>query len=341
MLVGANGSGKSNFISFFSLLSHMIDGRLQQYVTRGGQASSFLFQGPKVTKAIKTKLSFGEESYSFVLEPTVRGELMFLQEEIILKREGNPFRLVTEGGSRGGYLESCLPHNSVDESLKKITEYISKNIAGWKAYHFHDTSSRAPVKQRGEVQDSQYFRPDAANLTSFLYRLKNEYYQHYTAIIEAVKQVAPFIHDFKLELSGDNSSLINFYWTSIESDFPLRIDQLSDGTLRFICLATLLLQPNLPATVIIDEPELGLHPYAITVLAALIKKALSRTQIIIATQSVTLIDEFELEDLVIVEQYSGESQFKRLNREPLKEWLNDYSLGQLWEKSILGGRPSQ
>jgi predicted ATPase len=336
VLIGANGSGKSNFISFFSMLSHIIDGRLQQYITRGGQASSFLYQGQRTTTSIMAKFSFGHESYFFELEPTVKGELMYTKEEISLVEGGKPIQLSTTGG----YLESALPHSTTDEKLQKITKYMIKAIGEWKAYHFHDTSPTAPVKQRGEIQDNLYFRPDAANLAPFLFRLKRENPDHYAAIRDVVKLVAPFIHDFKLDPVTGNSTIINFSWTSVNSDFPFRIDQLSDGTLRFICLATLLLQPNLPATIIIDEPEIGLHPYAISILSSLLKKASSRTQVIIATQSVTLINEFDLEDLIVVECRDGESFFNRPDRAKLKDWLNEYSLGDLWEKSVLGGRSS-
>jgi len=338
VLVGANGSGKSNFISFFSMLRYMMDGRLQQYITKGGQANSFLYQGLKKTQSISAKFNFGDEAYFFDLEPTVKGELMYTKENILHRVDGvEPFQL----SITGGYLESCLPHPPIDDKIQRIAKYMVKAIGSWKVYHFHDTSPAAPVKQRGEIQDNHYLRPDAANLASFLFRLKREYPSNYDAIRDSVKQVAPFFQDFRLDPVTDNPNIINLEWTAVDSDFPFRVDQLSDGTLRFICLATLLLQPNMPAAVIIDEPELGLHPYAISYLSSLLKKASIRTQVIIATQSVTLIDTCSIEDLVVVERRDGESVFERPNPDRLKEWLSEYSLGQLWEKNILGGRPAK
>ncbi|MCX6990225.1 MAG: AAA family ATPase [Chlamydiae bacterium] len=336
VLIGKNGSGKSNFISFFSMLSEMMDGRLQQYVTKRGQAVSFLYQGLKKTTSIKAEFQFSGDTYTLELEPTVKGELMFVKEGVVLHPPGSPispFQL----SITGGYLETALRQTPSEESLKKIVKYMGEAIRSWKVYHFHDTSSSAPVKQSGQIQDNQYFRPDAANLAPFLFRLKNESPSHYLAILDAIKQVAPFFYDFKLEPLSSNPTLINLEWTSINSDFPFRVDQLSDGILRFICLVTLLLQPNLPATIIIDEPELGLHPFAIAILSGLLKKAASRAQVIIATQSVTLIDTFDLADLIIVEQQNGASFFHRPDPEKLKSWLHEYSLGQLWEKNVLGG----
>lgn len=337
VLVGTNGSGKSNFISFFSMLRNLVDNRLQQYITKGGQAASFLYQGQKKTNSIKASFHFSSGIYELELEPTVKGELMFSKEEILIHRDhkNQAFRLSISGG----YLESALRSPPPDQHLQEVTKFMIQAIEGWKVYHFHDTSPSAPVKQRGEIQDSQYLRPDAGNLAPFLFRLKKENKNHYNAIVDTIKLVAPFFHDFRLEPVTDNPTIINLEWTSTDSDFPFRVDQLSDGILRFVCLATLLLQPSLPTTIIIDEPELGLHPYAIDVLSGLLKKASKRAQVIIATQSVTLIDKFDLDDLIIVEQSTEGSSFHRPDPEKLKSWLNEYSLGQLWEKNVLRSTP--
>jgi predicted ATPase len=130
-------------------------------------------------------------------------------------------------------------------------------------------------------------------------------------------------------------------WKQKDSDYPLWPSQLSDGSIRFICLVTVLLQPDPPATIIIDEPELGLHPFAITLLGALLRSASTRMQVIVSTQSVPLLNEFTIEDLIVVERDNGNSIFKRLNEDDFSSWLENYSVGELWEKNILGGRPSK
>ncbi len=183
-------------------------------------------------------------------------------------------------------------------------------------------------------------RPDASNLTAFLLQLKKKHQREYTSIREVIQLAAPFFDDFWLREEEDKDDVL-LEWRQTNSDYPFHPSQISDGTLRFICLAVVLLQPNPPSTILLDEPELGLHPYALTLLAGLIQKASKRTQVIVSTQSAALIDHFEPEDIVVVERQNGESIFKRLKKADLKVWLDDYSLGELWQKNVFGGRPAR
>ncbi len=153
-----------------------------------------------------------------------------------------------------------------------------------------------------------------------------------------MRLAAPFFDDFRLEPEANGSDeVVQLEWTQRGSDYPFHPSRLSDGTLRFACPATALLQPVPPATLVFDEPELGLHPYALNVLAGLIKQAATRTQVIVSTQSAALLDHFEPEDVVVVDRRDGASGFRRLNSEPLKAWLSEYSLGELWRKNVFDG----
>jgi predicted ATPase len=157
-----------------------------------------------------------------------------------------------------------------------------------------------------------------------------------------VRLAAPFFDDFKLRPVPTNPELIQLEWSQTDSDYPFRASQLSDGTLRFICLATALLQPSPPPTMLFDEPELGLHPYALTLLATLFQqpsKGVGGGQIIVSTQSASLLNEFAPEDVIVVERVEGQSTFRRLDPADLSEWLQEYALGELWQKNVLGGRP--
>jgi predicted ATPase len=212
-----------------------------------------------------------------------------------------------------------------------------------KSFHFHDTSDTAGVKRLGALHDNESLRPDASNLAAFLYKLANEHAAIYERIRQVVTLAIPFFDDFVLQprMLPTEEGQIRLLWRQKGSDYSLWPGQLSDGSIRFICLATALLQPDPPSTIIIDEPELGLHPYAITLLGSLIRSVSSRTQVIISTQSVPLLNEFSLDDLIVVEREEGASVFKRLNQDAFATWLSDYSIGELWEKNILGGRPSR
>jgi len=162
----------------------------------------------------------------------------------------------------------------------------------------------------------------------------------FRSIEDAIRMVAPFFGRFNLHSDRLNPTKIRLEWQEKGSDTYFDAHAFSDGTLRVISLATLLLQPELPTIVLIDEPELGLHPYAITVLAGLLRAASTRTQLLVSTQSVTLVNQLSPEEIVVVDRKDGESTFRRLREEEIAGWIDDYSLGELWEKNVLGGRPS-
>jgi len=331
VLIGANGAGKSNFISFFKLLHEMVAGRLQLHVAQQGGPDALLHFGRRGTPQFKADLSFSSNGYSFSLVPTADNRLVFASEHLpYIPGDGGV--LIPIAGS--GHAESAAYSRSDGYHLAKV-------IQGWRVYHFHDTSEVANVKRIGALNDNLFLRSDAGNLAAFLYRLKTESPAEYERIRDCVRLVMPSFDDFLLRPSPLEPNSIALEWREQGSDYPFMAHHLSDGTLRFICLATLLLQPNLPSTVLIDEPELGLHPYAIQMLASLVRSAATRTQLIIATQSVLLIDQLELEDLIIVERSGGASTFKRLQRAEFEHWLEDYSLGEMWMKNIFGGRPTR
>jgi predicted ATPase len=332
VLIGANGAGKSNFISVFGLLRHIVEGRLQFYVAQAGGADALLHFGRKRTPELTLRFNAGDLGYAAKLAPSATDSLFFAEETCRAPTPEMPhLALMVIGAS-----ESDLP--AVAEHIPPLHRLLER-LRSWHVYHFHDTSASAKVKQTGDIGDNEALRPDASNLAAVLFLLRTKHPENYRRIVSTLRLVAPFFDDFRLRPSPFNEQKLQLEWSERDSDAYFNAHALSDGTLRFICLTTLLLQPNLPSLVIIDEPELGLHPYAIQVLAGLVRSAAERTQVILSTQSVSLVNQFEPEDLVVVDRSEGASVFRRLSTEDTKDWLEGYSLGELWEKNIFGGRP--
>jgi predicted ATPase len=338
VLIGANGSGKSNLVSYFRMLGELVEGRLQVWVGKRGGADRVLSFGVQETSHLHSYVKFGPNGYRFNLEPTAADGFIFVHESTFFEGVIYPNSRRRTLGS--GHTESQLKQAAI-ATPGKDADYCYSSISSWKVFHFHDTSDTAGVKRPGAVHVNDYLRSDASNLAAFLYRMQIEHQDVYNQIRRTVALAIPFFDDFDLRPQATKSGeeMISLLWKQKDSDYPFWPSQLSDGSIRFICLATALLQPDPPSTIIIDEPELGLHPYAITLLGALIKAASNRMQVIVSTQSVPLLNEFAINDLIVVEREEGASVFKRLDEEELASWLEEYTIGELWEKNILGGRP--
>jgi predicted ATPase len=330
VFIGANGAGKSNFIFFFQLLHAIVNEQLSIFVPKNGFADAFLHYGRKHTEAIEAQLELGTDGYQFRLEPTADNRFIFTNETLTVQEHQKIIHL------GAGHSESNLSKFDNNEIAKRIIPIIKH----WQVYHFHDTSRTAYKKQIGSIHDYAYLREDASNLAAFLYKLKLKHEKQYRAICMTVQKVAPFFGDFILEPTLEDSSSILLKWREKGKDFPFTAHHLSDGTLRFICLATVLLQPQPPTSLIIDEPELGLHPFAINILGSLIRTFSKSNQIILSTQSVNLLDQFQPDDVIVTQRIHEISLFNRLKAVELEKWLADYSLSELWEKNYLKGRPS-
>ncbi len=341
LIVGANGAGKSNFIQIFQMVNAMAKKDFQRFVVNAGGADAFPFNGPKHTPKIGCEFVFGDNSYRFELTPTV-DERFSIQEARRCMEYG-----WTSYGS--GLLESRLEDEKDEKSAMHpncpgVGHYVYDAISRWTVYHFHDTSATAPMRRSEIVEDSKILRNDGGNIAPFLLGLRNgddKERSRYHKIVDAVRMVMPFFDDFSLDVIKNGAAdKVKLSWRQKGSDYPFQPYHLSDGSIRFICLAAALLQPNPPSTVIIDEPELGLHPGAVSILGDLMKSASNRTQVIVATQSALLINHFGVEDVVVAKRKDGATQFERLKEEDYRIWLDEYSLGELWEKNLIDGGPS-
>ena len=340
VVIGPNGSGKSNFIGVFAFLHAIREGRLQDYVTKAGGADKVLHFGAKTTPKMLIEISFqdGVNQYQVSLEPTENDQLHPTSETVSFWDRKNHPRPYKDGLFSLG-LEAAIS----DPNCKRIAGYVRSHLAQWRLYHVHDTSSSSPMKKTGDVNDNRFLRPDGSNLAAFLYYLRLKHEGSYSLIRRTVQRVAPFFDDFSLEPQKLNPDKILMEWRHRDSEQYFNASSLSDGTLRFIALATLFLQPEQyrPSVILVDEPELGLHPMAITLLASIMRAASEKTQVIVSTQSPLLLDHFEPDEVLVANRVGGSTEFTRLDKAKLEGWLQDYSLGQLWEKNELGGRPAR
>ena len=342
VLIGANGAGKSNFVDFFRMLRAMADEGLANFVRQAGGADAFFFLGPKHTSQISARLEFGANVYEFDLQPTARNEMMVADERV---QYVGGYGLGTLGSIGSGGAESKL-RAIKDQPASSgqgvgVPWYVHDSVGDWTVYHFHDTSMFAAMRRDQGVRDYLQLRPDAANIAALLLHLAENHEDCYKLIRDTVRLIAPFFDDFLLEpQEKGGEEKVRLEWRQKGSDYPFQPAHLSDGTIRFICLATALQQPRLPSTIVIDEPELGLHPYAINLLSELIQSASQRTQLVVSTQSPLVLDQFSPEDVVVVNRRDGRSVFERLNPDELADWLQDYSVGELWQKNVVQGGPS-
>jgi predicted ATPase len=341
VLIGANGAGKSNFVSFFKMLNEMMGDRLQQYIGTSGRAQSLLHFGPKITPQLEGELEFDAENaldwYSMRLFHAAGDTLVFADETLRFLQTGyaNP-KVVSLGA---GHQETRIGDEANrGEQTAKVFRHLLNQC---RVYHFHDTSPTARMRQSCYIHDNRWLMPDAGNLAAMLYAYQQQNEVVYKRIVSTIRKIMLEFDDFDLEPSRLNPNDIFLNWRKRGRDYLFGPHQISDGTLRAMAILTLFLQPerDLPDVIILDEPELGLHPHALEIVAGLMRAVSVKSQVIVATQSQTFLNSFEPAEIITVESHEGQSQFKRLEPEQLKDWLEDYSIGELWQRNVLGGGP--
>ncbi len=332
VLIGANGAGKSNLFSFFRMLNSMASGSFQAYIRRAGGADDLLYYGSGITRQMEGRLVFdadtGQMTHCFRLGYAGHNTLFFEEET---------FSGSAENGASGfsGREDSALADPGLTDGTVRAVRDITENC---RTFQFHDTSESARIKQHGYIYDNQRMREDAANLAAYLYMLRETDHPYYRRIVSTIRQMMPFFCDFVLAPEKLNKNKIILNWKEKTSDIIFGPHQLPDGGLRIMAIVTLLLQPEheLPKIMLIDEPELGLHPYAIETLASLVRHAATCCQVIIATQSAELVDYFEPAEIILAERPEDETLFTRRSDEELGDWLDEYSMSELWKKNVLG-----
>ena len=346
VLIGANGSGKSNFIRFFEMLSWMLRSRhLGEFIERQGGADDQLFGGRKVRASIDAEVTVRAEAsqydYQFTLTHAHPDRFLFTKERWRFRR-GDSSALGSWRDLRGGHseakiVESAQDSQSVDVNPKtaRVIVHLLRNCA---VYQFHDTSDGSNFKIRWDAEDNHYLRTHGGNLAAVLLRLEREDIQRFETICRYIGRVLPAFDRFQIE---ESYGKVLLRWKAKGTDKTFGAHLTSDGSLRFFALVTLLNLPSemLPDVMLLDEPELGLHPAAIALIGDMIKALANDRQIVAATQSPLLVDTFGLGEIIVLELQDERTKARRLDEAEYRQWLEEYTTGELWQKNLLGGRP--
>lgn len=342
VLIGANGAGKSNLLAALQLLGVIATEGLAAFVARSGGANELLFMGARRTPVMQIGAELeapsGEVGYRATLAHAAGGSLIFTDEEVGHGQPGDGVMRWTSLGS--GHKESRLRLAAMDGDATAKT--IRSHLQRIDRYHFHDTTADARIRGPVRINDDRHLRSDASNLAAWLYRLAQSDALRFARIEGTIRQLAPYFGGFALAPARANPEFISLEWQDRGSDHVFPPTALSDGTLRSIALIAALLQPEdeMPLLAAIDEPELGLHPFAMELIASLMQAATERTQFVLSTQSTRLLECFDPADIVIADRHEGASVFHRLDPVALADWLAEYSVSELWEKNIIGGGPA-
>ena len=378
VLVGPNGAGKSNLLLWLRMAAAMMGGDFQRFVARNGGMSGLLTGGLKETKEMRGRLVFQDGEFRFVLG-AAGDDLVFQDEQLLLRGQWyveETRRVLLEylenlvdwaggSGTTAVVREADLPTIAHDagydvESLPSgdgvrfrfseihreseaigVMDEVLEPISSWRRYHFADTGSTSGLRREQRVRDNLRLQEDGGNLASVLRDLHASNPRRYREIVETVRLAAPSFGNFVTRPDPGERAALEWVRAGYP-DHVLGSGELSDGVLRFICLTTLLLleRPQGPDLVMIDEPELGLHPFALELLAEMLRAASEERQIVVSTQSADLVSHFTPEEVIVVEADDGISTFRRLDSGSLKDWLEDYSLGALWQMGVVGGGPA-
>lgn len=343
VIVGPNGSGKSNFLGVFSLLAALRRSRLQHYIQKAGGANQILHFGAEQTDAVELEWCFRNDDvqnrYRIRLEVNALDQLAPAGEEISIWNQ-EQYETPASMALAPNKLEAGISI-AQDVRFPDVLKYIQGRLDMYQTYHFPYAGFNSPMLRNAEMRLSYPLLPSGENLAPFLYSLREHHKDRYELIRRTLRMVTPFFDDFVLEPLQENSDFIRLQWTHLGHVGTFDVSAMSDGTVRFAALATLFLQPHhyLPPVILIDEPELGLHPAAMTILAAMMRSASLHSQIIVATQSAGFLDHFQPNDVLVAEREAGSTTFTRLKNEDLADELKHSRLGELWEFNEFGGRP--
>ena len=349
VLIGANGSGKSNFIHFFEMLSWMLKSRrLGEFIEKYGGADDQLYGGNRLTSRMEAEVALrtanGRNDYRFALAYAHPDRFFFSEESFRFNSNDSffsteaPWQYLESGYREAKIVEAAQSREppGVNRTTASVIVSLLRNCA---TFQFHDTSDDSNFKKSWDSSENAQLRSNGGNLAAVLYRLEHEDIKRYELICRHISRVLPVFDRFAID---QNYGKVSLRWKAKWTEKTFGAHLTSDGSLRFFALVTLLSLPSemLPDVILLDEPELGLHPAAVTLIGGMIKSLAQERQVIIATQSPLLVDSFDLDEIIVLELQEGRTEFRKLDPDHYQHWLDDnFSPGDLWRKNLIGGRP--
>jgi predicted ATPase len=355
VLIGANGVGKTSFLDALSILSASASGNLNGILSRFGGIANIL------TRGISEDLSFfvdmavpGYKPLEYELRLAPKGTGYAISREVLSQqRDGypEPFKHIdsTDGDIRYYEIEEerlvrpDWEHGPLETSLAQVPkmfrqpEELRRILATATQYHALDVGPRAPVKMPQPMKPATLPGPDGEDLVPFLYYLREGDRERFDRIVDSLRSAFP---DFEeLSFPPVAAGMLAMTWKDRKFNKSIYINELSEGTLRFLWLVSLLQSPNLSTVTMIDEPEVSMHPELLSLLADLMREASKRTQLIVATHSDRFIRFLRPEEVVVMDiNEDGSATATWADSLDLDQWLAEYSLDEVWRMGRMGGR---
>lgn len=376
VLIGPNGGGKSNFMDLLALLAEAGSGQLANGILKRGGFHDIAF-GFDTSGEMRVELRFKELLHPWrlalqasgkkldvvfrmvarafgtgvqVTEELVRQESAeepALSEEMVRRGlVGSVFKGWSESGGlvteeRSGVSPIELAITQVRDPAKyPAASAVLKKLGEWAFYRDVDVGVQSAVRQPATIRPETRLLPDGSNLSSVFHEIQQEHSDDWADILEIFKTAYPEFVKLTVPASGgDGKVILRWFERPFERQGGLSANLLSDGTLKLLCLVAILKNPVPPPLICIDEPEVGLHPDWIELVAELMQSAAARTQLIVATHSPQIVAKLDPEQVIVTEKHDGETHLTRLNGKELEKWLDEFNLSDLWLAGHIGGRP--
>lgn len=357
VIIGTNGVGKTSFLEALSLLSASASGKLNGSLSQLGGIANLLTRGRSESLSFLVDMEIPGQmplEYELCMEPRGTG-YSIVKEVLSQQREGygyeGPFKHIqsSEGDIRYyGIEDSRLlrpdwEHEPLETSLAQVPkmfrqpEELRRILATATQYHVLDVGPRAQVKMPQSMKPAALPGPNGEDLVPYLYYLRESDRDRFDAIMDSMCAAFPNLQE--LNFPPVAAGMLAMTWKEASFAKPIYMNELSEGTLRFLWLASLLHSPSLSTITMIDEPEVSLHPELLSLLADLMREASRRTQLIVATHSDRLIRFLDPKEVVVMDlDDEGCATATWADEMDLEGWLEEYTLDEIWRMGRMGGR---